>query len=287
MATHIFTSAISAKPQVAGGECLVVRMRHRVAIKANAKEVIGYTQFLGEHGGTVTVDGRLSLGEEAILRYGKNEATVLVVAQVGVSSEGNSYAVQFTTRKECFWGIAFPEQSGVSSSVQCEFCDASLETVMTEIEDLALQVSHEFFKTCRVCSKISRMRAKTGVDRDPKLLSSLYQQLALVSGRSRTVNERKSTRVSTKVMLACVRFRGAEDEIVKVTNLSKGGFAFLSSKSFETGTWFEVAIPFTEGGINIFVPGRIVRERMKSTDNFEYVHEYGVAFATFEREAKQ
>lgn len=286
MATHIFTSVISAKPQVAGGECLLVRMRHRVSIKSNLKEVYGYTQFLGEHGGTVSVDGRLSLGEEAILRYGKNEATVLVLAQVGVSSEGNSYAIQFTIPKNCFWGITFPEQSGISTSVKCEFCDASLDTVMTEIEDLALQVSREFFKTCRVCNKMSRMRAQTEAGRDPKLLSSQYQQLALISGKSRTINERKSARVSTKVMLACIRFQGAEDESVRVTNLSKGGFAFLSKKSFETGAWFEVAIPFTEGGINIFVPGRIARERMKSTDNFEYIHEYGVAFATFERNAK-
>ena len=60
-------------------------------------------------------------------------------------------------------------------------------------------------------------------------------------------------------MKAYIRHAGFEDEIVKVNDVSRGGFSFVSSKEYLEGSRIEVAVPYSGGKADIFVAARINR----------------------------
>jgi len=60
-------------------------------------------------------------------------------------------------------------------------------------------------------------------------------------------------------MKACIRHPGFGEEIVIVKNLSRGSLSFISFKDYLEGSRIEVAVPYSVGRANIFVPARIIR----------------------------
>jgi hypothetical protein len=91
---------------------------------------------------------------------------------------------------------------------------------------------------------------------------------------ARTKNDRKHVRMKVK-MSACVRMIGLEDDVVEVENVSRGGFGFKSAKRYPKGSRIDVCLPYTPGGANIFVPGRIAFVKEMPA---ERVSLYGVAY---------
>jgi hypothetical protein len=59
-------------------------------------------------------------------------------------------------------------------------------------------------------------------------------------------------------VLACIRRRGFQEEVVLCEDLSKGGMSFRSRNQYPEGSRLEVAVPYTPGAGAIFVPIRIV-----------------------------
>ncbi len=88
-----------------------------------------------------------------------------------------------------------------------------------------------------------------------------------------TAGERRTRRRSNVEMTACVRNRKGEDDMVVARNASRGGFEFLSSRSYVRGEAVKVAAPFLPGSTNIFVPARIVWQRASGT-----LHCHGVQY---------
>jgi hypothetical protein len=66
---------------------------------------------------------------------------------------------------------------------------------------------------------------------------------------------------------------GARD-IATILDVSRGGIAFRSTTAYRVHSWIELAAPYTEGGANIFVAGRIVWQR----PTLAGFHEYGVQY---------
>ncbi len=65
------------------------------------------------------------------------------------------------------------------------------------------------------------------------------------------LDRRNRTRIKARV-LACIRRRGFQEEIVVCEDLSKGGVSFRSRNQYEEGSRVEVAVPFTPGSGAIF-----------------------------------
>ena len=68
---------------------------------------------------------------------------------------------------------------------------------------------------------------------------------------------RNRTRVKARI-LACIRHKGFSEEVAVCEDLSRGGLSFRSRNKYPEGSRVEVAVPFTPGSGNIFVPVRIV-----------------------------
>ena len=91
---------------------------------------------------------------------------------------------------------------------------------------------------------------------------------------ARTRNERRHSRIRAKLK-ACIRFTQFDDEILEVTDVSRGGFGFITRKNLFQGWQIEVAIPYSQGSGNIFVPAKIVRVRPLPN---QPLTEYGAAY---------
>ena len=96
----------------------------------------------------------------------------------------------------------------------------------------------------------------------------------------RTANERKHVRSKMHIQVCVRRSRedreewGRTEEVCQTEDCSRGGFSFCSYSVFTVGVTVEVAIPFREGGANIFVPARIANVRKKGDGQCRY----GVAY---------
>jgi len=75
--------------------------------------------------------------------------------------------------------------------------------------------------------------------------------------------------------MACVRYSGVTEEVVRVMDASRGGFRFVSSLYYTKGSNIMVAVPFMRDSPNIFVPAKIMwRRELQRLEK----REYGVAY---------
>ena len=81
---------------------------------------------------------------------------------------------------------------------------------------------------------------------------------------------RRQVRVTT-----CIRSQEYNDDIVMSRNASRGGLCFESTRIYSKGWKIEVAIPYTRGGANIFLPAHIVRVQPAPRGELSI---YGVAY---------
>ena len=75
--------------------------------------------------------------------------------------------------------------------------------------------------------------------------------------QSSAANRRKYGRIQNNAP-ACIREPGFADEVVTCENLSRGGLLLKTSKPYQKGARIEVAILYSAGSGNIFVPARVI-----------------------------
>lgn len=104
---------------------------------------------------------------------------------------------------------------------------------------------------------------------DPGAMSAPLQPVE----RTQT-NRRRERRTQVKCN-ACIRVLGWAEEIVPCEDMSRGGFSFRSEREYSVETMMEAAVPYTAGGMSIFVPAQIANMRELAGGK---VFRYGVAY---------
>jgi hypothetical protein len=232
----------------------------------------GRTEVLTRDGGLVVTTLSLVTGTVMTMTRGLKVAEARIVGQCGLRGEEYLYGVQFLqSPTEPFWDVNFPavdRESGVGKIVlQCAHCGRQDLFYLSEIEMMV----HERMKVIpRMCGQCKRETLWV----EPEILG----EEGLVSGsaaygvhgqhparRSRTVNDRRHSRVQMRNIKACLHRDDFSDDIVTVTDLSRGGIGFMSLVDYGPDTRLEVAVPFTAGAGNVFTPAKIVRVRCRPT----------------------
>ena len=68
-----------------------------------------------------------------------------------------------------------------------------------------------------------------------------------------------------------MRHAGLVEEVVRVKDVSRGGFRFVSRNYLPDGSEIMVAMPYTRDASNVFVPARVVwRRDVPRLERFEY-----------------
>lgn len=197
----------------------------------------------------------------------RREAEVRVVAHEKSSSGGIAYGIAFADSKLDFWGIEFPSvteavDAVVRLLVECSHCGGRELAYLNSRELKEFESNRLFARNCRTCESPT-------IWKQP--LESLRHNATVSSHREGPVvdvaassPERETTRYDTRLM-ACVRERVGTEEMAVCENVSRQGIAFRSRRKYEEGAHVEVAVPYTQGTANVFIPAVVMHVRALPT----------------------
>jgi PilZ domain len=220
------------------------------------------TLLVSRNGGVIRLQEKLFANQEITLHRkldGDQTKTVRarIVAEIDRDPEGFIYAIAILDPRVDFWDIEFPaphkaEEAFARLLMECSFCQRREVVYLNEMELKSFEIRKCAARLCRHCDSPSIwIEAQAQSDTDDTLAARG------ATAEERVVPRRNRTRVKARV-LACVRRRGFQEEVVVCEDLSKGGISFRSRNHYPEGTRVEVAVPYTPGAGAIFVPIRIV-----------------------------
>jgi hypothetical protein len=219
------------------------------------------TLLVSRNGGVLRLADKLAMGQELNLRRQREgdewkSTRARVVAEIDQEPNGFLYAIHILDTRSDFWEIEFPaphkaEEALARLLMECSFCQRREVAYLNELELKSFEIRKCVARVCKHCDSPSIW------------IESQSEMRPQQSGPSqstveeRVIPRRNRTRVKARV-LACIRRRGFQEEIVVCEDLSKGGVSFRSRNQYAEGSRVEVAVPFTPGSGAIFVPIRIV-----------------------------
>jgi len=190
-------------------------------------------------------------------------AAARVLAQLSVSPQGYIYEVDIRSEDTNLWEIGFPsaaepEVAAGRILLECKVCRAQEVALLSASELEIFQMNQAILRPCPQCSEV-RAWVKPSLE---KLLASAKERKPAAVAipepppRARAQNERSEPRARIKVP-ACVKTSEFGEERVVTENVSEGGLGFTAHRTYKPGECVEIAVPYVEGGANVFVKARI------------------------------
>ena len=217
----------------------------------------GWTEVVSQNGARIRLKQNLAPDQEITVlctETGK-EAVARVVGRVNGKSKQNAYGIMLLNPEEHPWGINFPPRGDSAGAVgrivlECLACHMRELVYLDGFELEVLESSENLSRFCRRCTD------STLWQKSFEPLPALQPDAVNSPGNSQ--ERRRETRREVRTM-ACIRSREFGEELVKVRNVSRNGLCFEGRQAYEKDWKIEVAIPFSSGGGNIFLPARIAR----------------------------
>jgi hypothetical protein len=242
-----FTLALEAIGSDANGQDFVVQ---------------AHTILVSRNGAVLLLKAQLAAGQELVLRRKDRSnqlraARAQVVAEIDKNGDGFLYAIALEDPAVNLWDIEFPpleesEEGLARMLVECSFCQRREVAYLNEKELKAFEARKCLARHCPHCGTPAIFTqaqddSLTGANTKPESAST----------PAKIYPSRNRARVKARI-LACIRQRGFSEEVAVCEDLSRGGLSFRSRNQYPEGSRVEVAVPFTPGSGNIFVPIRIV-----------------------------
>lgn len=251
----------------------------------------GQTELVSGQGAKILLRQKLSQNQEIIVRCletGK-EAAARVVGRVNGKEKQNSYGIVLLGSEDCLWGFSFPPQVDLAGAVgrtilECTACHKKELAYLDGFELEVLESNRILPRYCRKCRDSTTW--KNPFDQDPATaepssstpeLSAHANPPSSAPSPGKVQEQRREARVDLRVT-ACIRSREFGEHLVKVRNVSRSGLCYESHNAYQKGHGIEVAIPYSSGGGNVFLPAQIVRVQPLSRDDLylcgaEYVRD--------------
>lgn len=197
----------------------------------------------------------------------RREAEVRVVAHEKDSSGGSAYGVAFADSKLDFWGIEFPSADQAADAVvrllvECSHCGSQELAYLNSRELKEFESNRLFARNCRSCE--SPTIWKQPLESLRRNATAGWHREGPGTDAPASSPERETTRYDTRLM-ACVRERVGAEEMAVCENVSRQGVAFRSRRKYDEGVQVEVAVPYTQGVANVFIPAVVVHVRALPT----------------------
>lgn len=222
----------------------------------------GWTDVVSENGARIRLTQSLAPNQEITLRCleTNQEAAARVVGRVNGKSKQNVYGIMLLNPEAHPWGIRFPPRGDSAGAVgrivlECLACHTRELAYLDGFELEVLESNETLSRFCRRCADSTLWRksfepfppTQTEAEPTPGPAEELRREL------------RREVRT-----VACIRSREYGEDLVKVRNVSRNGLCFEGRRAYERDWKIEVAIPFSSGGGNIFLPARIARVQQAS-----------------------
>jgi PilZ domain len=217
----------------------------------------GWTEVVSQNGARIRLKQNLAPDQEITVHCvetGK-EAVARVVGRVNSKSKQNVYGVMLLNPETHPWGINFPPRGDSAGAVgrivlECLACHTRELAYLDGFELEVLESSETLSRFCRRCTDSTMWR---------KSFEPLPTQPEDVETFAGNAQERRREARREVRTVACIRSREYGEELVKVRNVSRSGLCFEGRRAYEKDWKIEVAIPYSSGGGNIFLPARIAR----------------------------
>ncbi len=253
------------------------RVRYAFRVHITGCDSSGYdfsqpvrTEVVTRDGGLIVCSMTLTVGDVINLMRGEKSVDARVVGQVGLLKDEQLYGIQFLEPAPDFWGINFgmSQQDAAGRAVlECGACTLQSVLPLAEIEMLVYESTKVVAHDCPRCLR-QTLWMEPAILGEPDLLTgadAYHQTLDPRPVRSTSINDRTHQRVSMRNTKACIKRPGYLDDVVDVIDLSRGGVHFLSFTDYYRNTIVEVAVPYTEGAGNVYVPAEVVRIQCRPT----------------------
>jgi hypothetical protein len=265
------------------------RIRYAFRVHVTGTDSSGYdfsqpvrTEIVTRDGGLIVCPMVLNVGDVINLMRGERRVNARIVGQVGLLKDEQLYGIQFLDPNPDFWGIKFAEQTLEAAGravLECGACTMQKVLPLGEIEMLVFESTRVVAYDCDRCGR-QTLWMEPSILGEPDLLTgadAFNQSFEVRPMRSASINDRKHQRISMRNTKACIRRSGYADDVVDVLDLSRGGVHFISHVDYYRNTMVEVAVPYTNGGANVFVAAEIVRIQCRPTSGIP--GDFGLRYA--------
>ena len=228
------------------------------------------TVVVNRHGALIAIQRPLKIGEiirmsRQLLDGSRREAEVRVVAFEKDSSGAPAYGVAFVDSTLDFWEIEFPSAAQsvdavVRLLVECAHCGSQELAYLDSRELKEFEANRLFARNCRTCESPTIWKQPLELLRR----SASDSRRAGADADEGTSAGRETTRYHTR-LTACVREHVGAEEMAVCENVSRKGIAFRSRRKYDEGSQLEVAVPYTPGTANVFIPATVVHVRALPT----------------------
>lgn len=230
------------------------------------------TAAVGRHGAMILSERKLFPNQELAIRCKatNKECHARVVGTIRKENLKVFYGIELLGGATDIWGIEFPPPGDPETTVgrillQCGACKTQEVSYLNDFELEVLEANESLSRPCKRCGDATTWK---------KIGTGAVQ--APAQPKKRTGPEmRREPRREVRVA-ACIRcHQFGKDDLVDTRNVSRGGLCFASTRVYAPGWGIEVAVPYSSGGGNIFLPGRIARAQYLPNEKIKL---YGVAY---------
>jgi hypothetical protein len=231
-------------------------------------DVTARTLVISRHGAVIVLGRQLATDQKVQICYTDNkkkktEAEVRIVGLIGGQGQEFVYGVELLDPSVNPWGVRFPNLMGAEPALarimlQCSACQDREVVHLNEIEIQVFDASQRIQRVCKSCSTMTSWRPESNEESGSASVNG-SEKASQQDSSGQPPNgrqKRKHARIQTKVS-ACIRQVGFPEEIATCEDLSRGGLCFKSRTRYIEGSRVEVAVPYSKGSGNIFVPARI------------------------------
>jgi hypothetical protein len=239
---------------------------------------------VSRNGALILTRRHLAPQQEILIRldFTGAESNAQIVGQVRTEEEGFVYGVKLLDPSINLWDITFAPPSEADRAVmrtllECGKCRLREVVYLEEYETEVYLAHRSIYHPCRRCfestiwNEAAYRPRPVEVEAPPPPPS--LPPLIPVPPAARI--ERRFKRIRCKLQ-ACVRNKQQHgEELLEVNDVSRGGVCFTTSSYLSPGTRVEIAVPYSPGMANIFVPAEVVRSRAIPE---KHVFECGAAY---------
>lgn len=213
------------------------------------------TAVVARYGAKILFSRRLVADQEIVIRCEETgrESVARVIGEISKGAEGYAYGIELKNPEGDLWGIAFPPASMGEDAVgrvvlECLHCHAREVVYLNEFELEVLEANQRLTRPYKRCDDSTLWgKSARSVEEAPASEAPPPPSPA---------DKRREFRRELKVV-ACVRSREFGEELVTTRNVSRSGLCFESNRKYPQGAEIEVAVPYSQGGGNIFLRGKI------------------------------
>ncbi|HTQ85573.1 MAG TPA: PilZ domain-containing protein [Candidatus Solibacter sp.] len=217
---------------------------------------------------------------------GSLQARARVLGLVESLDNSRLYNVELLPGDEEFWAIEFAGGSGSIHAVacmllECCFCRRREVVYVSDRDMLCFNTQKGIARRCESCERPT-IWVQT-LDEDTPQPANGNGGFQLI-GQPAQIHDRQATPRFRTRLTACVRAAGSDLELAVCENMSRGGLCFRTRRRFAENDILEVAVPYTKGAANIFVPARVIYVQEVPSAG---LHRHGAAYLRTGAEEEQ